>query len=161
VIVFEGQPGPISKWNLLLQDLLILGIQILSLCISYERQKIGLPKKAAETQTEPDVEAAEEGRARTEHPAPATAEETSEGIEMQSLLPESGRAASPVQDGTDDLLLTVNIRSSLAGSMDRSQSHEPLYEERIEAGPTLANIVSIMGRLRAMDRAAAANAAST
>lgn len=150
IIVFEGQLGPISKWSLILQDLLISAIQILIICIAFERQD---PKKETPPQ---DLEAAEEGRVRAQESASEEPEETTEGIEMQSLLPESGKTA-PVSTVTqDDLILTLNIRRSLTGSMSRSQVSSEDDSSGGTASTGAMSLRALVSRIAA-ERAAAGN----
>lgn len=120
IIVFEGQLGPISKSRLVLQDILISAIQLLILCISYERQVLSDTRK--ETPPQQDLEAEEEGRVGSQRRENEGAEDTGDGIEMQSLLTEAGRAPPPTTDAADDLILTLNVRRSLTGSLDRSET---------------------------------------
>jgi hypothetical protein len=121
LIVFEGQPGPISKWRLVLMDLLIFGLQLLILCVNYERRAQNKEKSISPSQQ--DVEAEEEGRRRSQDEVEdAGPGDAAGGIEMESLLPESGRTATRSPDtSSDDTFLTISLRS-LRGSLDRGQA---------------------------------------
>lgn len=155
IIVFEGQLGPISKWSLILQDLIISALQVLILCISYEWQVLGSGKKETPPQ---DLEAAEEGRARAQENANEEPEESSEGIELQSLLPDSGKTAPSSAAPQDDLVLTLNLRRSLTRAMSRSQNS--LTEESVaDTAPTGAmTLRALVSRIAAERAAANANA---
>lgn len=151
IIVFEGQLGPISKWRLLLQDVIICAIQLLILSVSYERQVLASEKKEAPPQ---DLEAAEEGRVRTQDTANEEPDETAEGIEMQSLLPESGKTAPASAATQDDLILTLNIRRSLSGSMSRSQNSSTAESTANTASASAMSLRAIVSRIAAQRAAA-------
>ena len=126
IIDLIGEKGPISKWRLILHDLMIFGLQVLMLAIGHESSVATSGKKKGTTSQ--DHEAEEEGVRRSQEgttPAQAEADddppaETEEGIEMQSFLPSAEGASSNALDTEDDLILTLNLRRSLKGMMARS-----------------------------------------
>lgn len=129
-----GEKGPISEWRLIGQDLLIFGLQCLMLAIGHERNVLAGETKEVKPAQNLDAEEAglrasqEESRSDTGR-APDV-HESEEGMEMQSFLPPAERASSstPAAD-SEDLVLTLNIISSLRGLLQHNRQPRAEGEE--------------------------------
>lgn len=153
IIDLIGERGPISKWRLLAQDLLILTLQIVMLAVGHERHVIETGEKDGQT-----IEAEEAGvRTSQEGAAPARAEEpheTEEGIEMQSFLPSTEGATSTAVDTEEDVILTLNVRRSLKGLLARtSDGAEGQADSAIDRAAERADRLRVMLQRLAASRA--------
>jgi hypothetical protein len=159
IVEFVGELGPISKWRLLLQDLLICGVQIVMLAIGHERQVLSEGKK--EKRPAQDIDAEEAGVRRSQDGAaeeePARghgpSRETEEGIELQNLMSSTRDPSPDSSEGSEDLVLTLNIRQSLKGLTNRAKE-EPSEGTASDAIDRIDRLRTILGRIAA-DRAAA------
>lgn len=129
IIDMIGEKGPIPKSRLLLQDLLILGLQFIMLAIAHERSVMTLDKPAAPSQ---DIDAEEAGVRRSQEGAEASGE-TEEGIEMQSMTTDTRRAKSSTVEVQDDIVLTLSLRRSLGGLLTRKEPAEEASESNTVA----------------------------
>ena len=152
IVEFVGELGPIAKWRLLVQDVLVCGLQLLMLAIGYERQVLSQDKKE---ETPQDIEAEEAGVRRSQDGATDAHGETEQGIEMQSLLPQgSGRTRATAADAQDDLVLTLDIRRSLQGLLKRNKNSQAATAEGSSASDRTERLSALLGRIAA-DRTAA------
>jgi hypothetical protein len=175
IIDFVGELAS-SRWKLLLQDLVILGLQLFMLVVGYEKQ-IASGEEERQPQPPPppppqDIEAEEEGRRRSRDQERDQEEqqqsgETEQGIELTSLLPperqrgdESGIGGSGVRrkrppnasstPPEDDDLIVVDMRRGLTALLRRplpSTTAPTVEDPATRAG--LANVLARIAAARA------------
>jgi hypothetical protein len=150
IVDFVGEPGPISKFKLILLDLVVLGLQLLMLVVGNERQRPAEhTRERAQSQT-PDLEAAEEGRAGSR-----ALVETEDGVEMQSLLPRSsdGDASRPIKAGKatrENDLIILDMKEGLTPLMRRDRaSANPAASDTTADRAGLTDLLSRIAAARA------------
>ncbi|KAI1617697.1 hypothetical protein EDD36DRAFT_9287 [Exophiala viscosa] len=144
IVDFVGELAS-SRWRLLSFDLVISGLQMLMLVLGYEKQILSGEVQPQAEAPQQDIEAEEEGRLR---PQRATGE-TTDGIELQSLSPESDEDRRPRKrkqrepPEEDDDVVVLDMKTSLGVLLRR-----PLPTTS-PASPTMANVLARIAAARA------------
>ncbi len=173
IIDFVGEVAA-SKLKLLLLDLVIFGLQLFMLVVGYEKQ-IASGDEEREPQSPPpppqDIEAEEEGRRRSrdqeedyqedQRQRQTRSVESTEGIELESLLPSEGpdiggsgvRRKRPANAATtatpppeDDDLIVVDMRRGLTALLRRPL---PNTAPTVEDPATRAGLANVLARIAA------------
>lgn len=142
---FVGELGPISRTRLLVLDALVFGLQLAYVAISHELQELKDPE--TETTLPQDIEAEEAGVRREEQSLPNANIDDSSGIEMQPMLPGSkGLAAKATtqRKETEDVILTLDLRASLASVLKRIWPASPHNPTPMPAGSVHFSIASLL-----------------
>lgn len=122
MIDFVGELAP-SRSRLLILDMVIFCLQLLMLVVGFERLRASGDVQALEQSQPQDLDSEEAGRLRS-RPGDQH-EETEEGIEMQSLLPDgSGENGSAHQKSSEqipqeDEVILLDMRKGLKALMRR------------------------------------------
>jgi len=110
LVDFVGELGPVSKWRQLLLDIFILGLQLLALIVSSEKQ--GHESHATQSERRQDLDAEEAGVRRSQEGNGGLTAEDGDSIEMQNLLPTT-RTEHVASNGAEEMLLEINLGGSL------------------------------------------------
>lgn len=155
IIDFVGELGPVSKWRLVSMDLLIFGLQLVVLVVSNEKLKAVGDPEAQQPHEAPDgqdLEAAEEGRVTSSAPPP---NETEDGIELQSLLPEGSgpsdsiETKSPTSNDLDEDIINLDMRQGLTFLLRRSRNRTAATTTGTDSAPGSAGFTEILSRIAA------------
>lgn len=127
IVDFVGELGPISKWRLLLLDVLILGLQLFMLVVGSEKHGLNGESAQESSTAVQDIDAEEAGIRRSQDNETTRANENEEGIELQNLLSSIDQGPrKPQQESTgnndEDMILQINVAKSLRNLMKKSPS---------------------------------------